>query len=112
MYAYLSFNEGIGPDRSHGSIAGHILLVQGGVKDPNVGNFTVNGTYALNETSDIVEHVSVQFQSVQGMFGAQTIHGMMSLKGDFKSGHTSFTYTAKGGHPLLSGGGVVEEIQL
>ena len=102
MYAYFSFNEGIGPDRSHGAVAGHIRLEQGGLAHPNVGNFTVHGTFAVHKTEDIVDYVTVHFQSVQGLMGQQTIDGMMSLKGDFKSGQVTYSYTAEGGRPVIT----------
>jgi len=102
MYAYLSFNEGIGPDRSHGSVSGHINLKQGGVKDPDVGDFVVKGTFAVTKTADIVEYVAVHFESVQGLFGQQTIHGLMTLKGNWETGHVTYSYTARGGHPIIT----------
>ena len=103
MYAYLSFNEGIGPDRSHGSVAGHINLKQGGVKDPNVGDFVVSGTFTVTKTSGVVEYVAINFNSVPSPFlGQQTIHGMMTLKGDWESGHVTYSYTAKDGHPIVT----------
>jgi hypothetical protein len=102
MYAYFSFNEGIGPDRSHGAVAGHIRLEQGGLEDPNVGNFTVHGTFVAYKTADIEDYVTVHFHSVQGLMGQQTIGGMMLLKGGFKSGQVTYTYTPKGGHPLIT----------
>ncbi|HEV7645092.1 MAG TPA: hypothetical protein VGO50_14200 [Pyrinomonadaceae bacterium] len=102
LYAYLSFNEGIGPDRSHGSVSGHINLKQGGVKDPDVGNFVVKGTFAVTKTAAIVEYVAIHFESVPGLFGQQTIHGLMTLKGDWESGHVTYSYTARGGHPVIT----------
>lgn len=102
MYAYFLFNEGIGPDRSHGSVAGHINLKQAGLQDPDVGDFIVNGTFAVNKTSDIVENVVVHFNSVPGLFGRQTIHGLMTLKPDWATGQVTYSYTAKGGHPIIT----------
>ena len=102
MYAYLSFNEGIGPDRSHGSVAGHINLRQSGVEHPDVGDFVVNGTFAVTKTADIVEYVSVNFNSVSHLFGQQTLHGLMTLKGNWETGHVTYTYTARGGHPIIT----------
>src|ERR1044072_6916210 len=84
MYAYLSFNEGIGPDRSHGSVSGHVSLKQGGVENPGVGDFVVSGTFAVTKPADIVKYVAITLNSVRNpLIGRQTFHGMITLKGNW-----------------------------
>jgi len=87
---------------AYGQLVGHISLQRSGVTPPgeDIGDFTVKGTYAfLGGKPGEVIHVS--FNSVPPtVFGEQTINGQMSLQNDWKTGHTTFTYTAKGGHPL------------
>jgi hypothetical protein len=88
---------------AYGQLVGHIRLQQSGVQPPGdeVGDFTVKGTYAfLGGKPGEVIHLT--FSSIPSpVFGEQTIDGHMSLQNDWKTGHATFTYTAKGGHPLL-----------
>ncbi len=91
-------------DGAYGQLVGHIRLQQSGVKPPgdDVGDFTVKGTYAfLGGKPGEVIHVT--FSSIPSpVFGEQTINGQMSLQNDWKAGHATFAYTAKGGHPLIT----------
>jgi Domain of unknown function (DUF1842) len=105
MFAYLSFNEGIGPDRSSGTVAGHVNLKQAGVHDSDVGDFIVKGTFAVIALSDVTPPqnlVSIYFNSVTTLIGEQTLRGHMVLDKNWKTGRTTFSYTAKGGHPLIT----------
>jgi hypothetical protein len=89
---------------AYGQLVGHIRLQQSGVKPPGdaAGDFTVKGTYAFLGGKP-GEVISITFNSIPpSLFGEQTIHGQMSLKNDWKTGHTSFNYTAKGGHPIVT----------
>lgn len=91
-------------DGAYGRLVGQIRLQQSGVKPPgdDVGDFTVRGTYAFLGGKP-GEVINVSFSSVPPtIFGEQTINGQMSLQNDWKTGHTTFTYTAKGGHPLVT----------
>ena len=89
---------------AYGTLVGYIRLQRSGVTPPgeDVGDFAVKGTYAfLGGKPGEVIHVS--FNSIPPtVFGEQTINGQMSLQNDWKTGHTTFTYTAKGGHPLIT----------
>jgi hypothetical protein len=89
---------------AYGELVGHLRLQQSGVKPPgdDVGDFIVKGTYAfLGGKPGEVIHIS--FNSIPPtVFGEQTINGQMSLQNDWKTGHASFSYTAKGGHPLFT----------
>lgn len=107
MYAYLTFNEGIGPDRSHGTVSGHISLKQSGVEpgSPDIGDFIVSGTFALlelNATDTPQPFTVIFFRSEHHLFGQQTLQGHIALDGTGKSGSTTFSYTPKGGHPLFT----------
>lgn len=91
-------------DGAYGQLVGYIRLQQSGVKRPgdNVGDFTVKGTYAFlgGKPGEVIQ---VTFSSIPPpVFGEQTINGQMSLRNDWKTGHASFVYTAKGGHPLVT----------
>jgi hypothetical protein len=102
MDAYLSFNKRSGEvGRSFGTLAGHINLTQGGLEKPDVGDFIVKGSFA-DFTITPPEAVSIYFESVPGLLGAQVIHGHILLVNGWERGTTTFFYTAAGGHPLIT----------
>lgn len=102
MDAYLSFNTSSeGADRSFGTVAGHINLTQGGLEKPDVGDFIVKGSFSDFKITP-PEAVSIYFESVPGLLGAQVIHGHILLVNGWERGTTTFIYTAAGGHPLIT----------
>jgi hypothetical protein len=93
--------KGAGP---YGQLIGYINLRQSGVKPPgdDAGDFTVKGTWAFMGGKP-GEVISATFESLPSpLFGEQIINGQLSLQNDWKTGHVSFNYTAKGGHPLVT----------
>lgn len=102
MSAYLSLNEGIGPDRSFGTIAGHISLKHSGVKpgSPDIGDFVVSGTFSKLEITPTQPFTFISFHSVNTLIGQQTLYGHIALDGNGKTGRTTFSYTTEGGRPL------------
>jgi hypothetical protein len=107
MYAYLSLNEGIGPDRSHGTVAGHISLKQSGVKpgSPDVGDFIVSGTFSklgIEPIEPPQPFTFISFESVNTLIGQQTLRGHAVLSPNGKTGGITFNYTPEGGHPLIT----------
>jgi hypothetical protein len=89
---------------AYGQLVGYIRLQTSGVKPPaeDVGDFTVNGTWAFMGGKP-GEVIGVTFNSLPSpLVGGQTIHGQMSLKNDWKTGHVAAHFTARGGHPLVT----------
>jgi len=90
---------------AYGQVVGHIRLQQSGVQPPgdDAGDFTVKGTYAFLGGKP-GEVISVSFDSIPSPVGVQQIiHGQMSLTNDWKTGHTTFSYTGKGGQKEKGG---------
>jgi hypothetical protein len=86
---------------AYGPLDGQTRLKTSGVRPPgdDLGDFTVKGGWAFlgGKPGEVISLSFDSVSSITPIVGEQTDRGHMSLTNDWKTGHTTFSYTDKGG---------------